>query len=233
MKGSGGIIPGAWSLLLWVSAMAQSSDPALKQRVLPVPVPSLGPSLPVAAKTPATPPEQDVRDQRDGIRFHLPAGWNLARRDGELSSFHLDARSASPKAQVRAVASLAFNPYPHSTFAGALFYLSVAPGLSTDDCEAQTKRAPEHAMSATFIGDQSFARGTEEHGKICTEARDITYVGVRKGKCVRFDLVVNNFCGGDVSAARDLTQTEFGSVYGMLDGVLQTVRFSAATANTP
>lgn len=227
MKWRDGIIAGAAGLVLSTCGVSQSSDPTLKPRVLPVPLPSLGSVGPVGLQIPKSPPAQEVGDERDGIRFHLPTGWNLARRDGELSSFHLDARGASPKSQVRAVATLAFNPYPHSTFAGALFYLSVTPGHSAGECEAQTRRTPEHALAPGFISDQSFARGTEEHGKICTEARDLTYAAMRGGKCIRFDLVVNNFCGGDVSGARDLTQAELGSVYGMLDAVLQTVRFTA------
>src|SRR5277367_854970 len=50
---------------------------------------------------------------------------------------NLDARYAAHNAQMRAVATISFNPHPYSTFAGALFYYSVAPNVTANQCVAQ------------------------------------------------------------------------------------------------
>ena len=70
--------------------------------------------------------EQMFRDSRFGVRFRVPEGWELQRKDGELSTFHLDARTATPDTQMRSVAAIQFNPYPYSTLSGALFLFQCA-----------------------------------------------------------------------------------------------------------
>lgn len=178
-----------------------------------------------ARREPAEPPSQTLRDSQTDVVFDLPAGWNLMRRDGEISTFHLDARSAPRKAKMRAVAGLAFNPFPLSTFSGALLYLSSTPHSSATKCAAQTKDKPEKPLGGTTVGDLRFNRGLDEHGRICTDARDVTYTALRHGSCVRFDLVVNTFCGGEVSGVQNITDTELADVFKRLEAILGTVRF--------
>ena len=198
-------------------------DGAKVPPVLEVPRPKAAPKeLPPAE--PVDPPARDVADTRSGVSFHLPAGWLLERRDGEMSTFRLDARSAPRTAQLRTVAMLNFNPYPASTFSGAMFYVSLAPGGTKAACAAETTAPPEKKISGATIDDVRFDRGSDEHGRICTEARDVAYTSWRHGACLRFDLVVNTFCGGDVSGVKDITDAELTSVFGRLEGILQTVK---------
>jgi hypothetical protein len=199
------------------------SVPDLHPRTLPIPAPA--PSG--AVKEPTVPPARTVQDSRTQVSFSLPAGWNLSRSDGELSTFHLDARSAPPRAEVRAVANLAFNPYPRSTFSGALFYLSQTSHSTPNECIAQASAKPNAALGSAVVGDVPFSRGHDAHGKICTEARDTVYTAFRHGACVRFDLVLNNFCGGEVSGAQDLTGAQMQNLEQRLESILETVRFTA------
>jgi hypothetical protein len=188
-----------------------------------VPVPQLHPMAP--AKDPTSPAARDVVDGRDGLTFHLPPGWNLAWKDGEASTFRLDARTAPAKSRLRMVASLAFNPYPQSTFAGALFYVSATPGLSEAACAAETTVKPFQGLAAATIDGKSFWRGKDEHGHICTEGREVAYTAMRGSACLRFDLAINSFCGGDVSGAQDLTEGQLQALYARLVTILNSVRF--------
>ncbi len=160
-----------------------------------------------------------------GLTFRLPAGWNMERRDGEVSTFRLDARTVPARGRLRVVANMSWNPFPRSTFSGALFYISVTPHSSPASCAAQTTMAPDKGISGAVIDDVKFSRGKDEHGGICTEARDIAYTAYRRGSCVRFDLAVNTFCGGDVSGAQDITDKQLTAVFGRMEGILQTVKF--------
>jgi hypothetical protein len=189
-----------------------------------VPVPDLHPAGPV--KEPTTPAARDVVDARDHLKFHLPAGWNLTRKDGEASTFRLDARSVSKKTQLRLVASLSFNPYPQSTFSGATFYVSSTPGMDAVGCTAQTTTKPFSALPGAKVDSVSFARGKDEHGLICTEARDVAYTALRGNSCLRFDLAINSFCGGDVSGAQDLTENQLQAIYTRLVGIVNSIRFT-------
>jgi len=194
-----------------------------------VPVPPLPPPKPrVAPKPPpepTSPPAQTVEDERTHVVFHLPAGWNLARKDGEISTFRLDARTAPRRSEVRAAASLNFNPFPQSTFSGAMFYLSTTPHSTAAACAAETTVKPEKSLPPATVGDIKFSRGKDEHGHICTESRDVAYTAMRGGSCVRFDLAVNSFCGGEVSGAEDITEEQLGSLFKRLEGILGTVEF--------
>jgi hypothetical protein len=166
-----------------------------------------------------------VPDVRDRLTFHLPAGWNLSSKDGEISTFRLDARTAPKHSQLRAVATLGFNPYPQSTFEGALFYLSATPHLSAEACAAETTTKPFTGLPAAVIDDVKFFRGKDEHGHICTEARDVAYTTLRHGTCLRIDLAINSFCGGEVSGAEDLTEDQLQRIYSRLQDVVMSVRF--------
>jgi len=191
-----------------------------------VPVPSLQARGPVP--DPAVPAAREVEDVQDRLTFHLPNGWNLSTTDGEVSTFHLDARSAPHLSHLRIVASLAFNPYPQSTFEGALFYVSATPHSTASACAFQTAPKTSSELPPVRIDDVNFAQRKEEHGKICTESRDIFYTAIRGESCLRFDLVIHNFCGGEVSGAQDLGSSELQALFGRLQSILDTVHFTTA-----
>ena len=219
-----------WMLAMIVLAgpvLAQQPEQPPKMQVPKVvPVPPLPAPRPTTAPEPTRPPAQTVTDARTHVAFHLPPGWNVARKDGEMSTFHADARTAPRRAELRAVASLGFNPFPRSTFSGALFYLSATPHSTAATCAAQTTTKPETPLEGAIIADVKFARGKDESGKICTEARDLAYTAMRGGSCVRFDLAVNSFCGGEVSGAEDLTGAQLSALFKRLEGILDTVTFT-------
>lgn len=209
--------------LLAATSHAQTPEPQLKiPKIVPVPpLPSTR-----SVNEPTDPPARDITDARDHLTFHLPAGWNVTRNDGEVSTFRLDARTAPRTAQLRMVGSIGFNPYPLSTFSGAMFYLSSTPRLSTVACEAQTSSKPFQALTPEFLDDVKFARGKDEHGNICTESRDVAYTTLRNGACLRFDLAIHSFCGGEVSGAQDLTEAQLGNLYARLRNILDTIQFT-------
>ena len=175
--------------------------------------------------TAGLPPPRHIHDSRYGVLFDLPAGWNVTERDGDVSTFALDARTAAENARMREVAQLAFNPFPASTFAGALFYFSVTPHSTEHSCTAQASAQAPRTVNIATIGGLSFVHGYDQHGAICTEARDEIYTTFRRGACLRFDLVLNTFCGGDVSGVRSMSETEIDAVRKRLEDVLATVRF--------
>ena len=194
-------------------------------KVVPIPVPKAPIMVPDGVDDPKSPAARTVEDAVAGVSFRLPAGWNMERRDGELSTFHLDARTVPARARLRLVANMSWNPFPRSTFSGALFYVSVTPRSSAVSCAAQTTTAPDTKIPGAVIDDVKFSRGKDEHGGICTEARDIAYTAYRRGSCLRFDLAVNTFCGGEVSGAQDITDKQLTAVFGRMEGILQTLRF--------
>ena len=174
---------------------------------------------------PTAPLPQHIHLLASGISFNLPAGWNFARRDGELSTFALDARSSLPNTHFRSVAQLAFNPFPYSTFAGALFYTSTTPRSTALECSNQATAPASHPVTTAEIGNVAFRHGYNEHGEVCTEERDEVYTALRQGTCYRFDLVINTFCGGEVSGSRDLTSQQLDAVRRRLETVLNSVSF--------
>ena len=64
------------------------------------------------------------------------------------------------------------------------------------------------------------------------ESRDEVYTTLRGSSCLRFDLVINTFCGGEVSGARDMTAAELEAVRKRLEGILQSVHFDHGAAET-
>lgn len=174
---------------------------------------------------PATAHKQAFRDGHFGVRFQVPEGWSLAKRDKEVSTFHLDARTAPPKARMRSVAAIEFNPFPYSTFSGALFYFSVEPHTTDREC-AQQATGPikgPRLKDTQDIGGMSFAHGHDEHGQICVEARDEVYTAYRKGACYRFDLAMNTFCSVS-SGASDMTDTQLEQIDQRMANILSTVK---------
>jgi hypothetical protein len=189
--------------------------PALEAQLLkPAPPPA----------EPTSPAARHFKDSRYGVSFQLPAGWNFTRRDGELSTFHLDARSAPRSALLRAVTDLSFNPYPLSTFSGALVYSSVSPH-STDAACANEAVLPLHRPETrNQINGVTFVHGHDEHGDMCIESRDEVYTTYRHKACYRFDLVMNTFCGGDAGGgARDMTKSEMDNILARQVKILNSV----------
>ena len=230
------VLPGILAVFavgLLAGSMFAQAAPSGPIKARPVPLPTLKDpgtlqhlSNPLEVPDPATPVATDVLDSKTHLRFHLPAGWNLARKDGELSTFHLDARTAPHNAELRAVAQLAFNPYPLSTLSSVFFYLSTTPHSSAAACAAQASFGSGKPLPPATIAGVSFARGYEEHHSICIDARDITYTALRQGSCVRFDLAENNFCGGDVSGAVNVTDSQLANVFRRMVSILSTVQFT-------
>ena len=127
--------------------------------------------------------------------------------------------------QMRAVASIRFNPHPYSTFSGALFYFSVTPHVTANQCAAQAIARAPRSVSTAQIAGIPFTHGYDEHGGICTESRDEIYTTEHSDACYRFDAVINNFCGGDVSGVQDITERELDDVRKRMQSILNTVRF--------
>ena len=165
----------------------------------------------------------DFRDSHYGVRFRIPLGWTETRRDGEVGTFHLDARTASPRAQMRSVLAIQFNPYPYSTFSGARFYYSVERHTSDAECASQATGPATQDADTQDIGGMNFVHGHDEYGKICVEARDEVYTAYRKGSCYRFDLAMNTFCSVS-SGAVDLTDTQLEQIDQRMADILSTVK---------
>jgi len=192
----------------------------------------------VPTATPAKDTTRNFSDSRYGVRFRVPPGWNLTRRDREISTFRLDARSALPQSEMRAVATLDFNPFPMSTLSGALFYYSVEPHTTDRECERQatgattgkevakpdlqTRDDSAREKDLQNIGGMDFVHGHDEHGNICVEARDEVYTAFRKGACYRFDLAVNTFCP-ESSGAQEITRQQMHDIEERMTSILSTV----------
>jgi hypothetical protein len=161
------------------------------------------------------------------VSFQVPAGWNFSRKDSDLSTFNLDARTAPHSTQMRAVANIGFNPFPASTFSGALFYFSVTPHTTEVECRAQASAQPPRTATTASINGVSFTHGYDEHGTRCIEARNEIYTVQRNNACYRFDLVINTFCGGEVSGAHDITPQQIEAVRKRLESILDSVKFDA------
>ena len=183
---------------------------------------------------PEAPPQNgktlDFRDSHYGVRFRVPVGWTVNRKDGEVSTFRLDARTASSKTQMRGVLAIQFNPYPYSTFSGARVYYSVERHSSDAECASQatgpairTTGLSSHSGDTQDIGGMNFVHGHDEHGQICVEARDEVYTAYRKGACYRFDLAMNTFCSVS-SGAIDLTDTQLEQIDQRMADILSTVQ---------
>jgi hypothetical protein len=217
-RATAGLLTGA---LLTAAAFAQPRPIPGK----PEPVPPLLQGKSTTTAEPNTPPARPFHDSRYGVSFTIPPAWNVTRKDGDVSTFNLDARTAAHNAQMRAVATISFNPHPYSTFAGALFYYSITPNVTANQCASQASARAPHSVSTTQVAGVSFTHGYDEHGGICTESRDEIYTTERDNTCYRFDAVINNFCGGDVSGVQDITDRELDDVRKRMQSILNTVRF--------
>src|SRR5258707_2142759 len=212
----------ALALLTLLPALAQSPSVRVPAHPEPAP-PFLQASAPAAER--ANPPARPFHDPRYGVSFTIPPAWNITRRDGDVSTFNLDARNAAHTAQMRAVASISFNPHPYSTFSGALFYYSVTPNVTANQCAAQAIARAPHTVTTTSVAGVPFTHGYDEHGGICTESRDEIYTTPHNNVCYRFDAVINNFCGGDVSGVKDIPDPELDDVRKRMQSFLHTRHF--------
>lgn len=191
----------------------------------------LAPFCLCASLTAQTAPVKTFHDPTYHLSFDYPATWTFATSDHEISTFHLDARSATPKTSLRAVVAMPENPFPASTFSGAYVYFSVTPHSSAASCARQAAPPPSasHKPSAkpiaTQVADIHFTHGHDEIKDICITQRDEIYTTRHAGTCYRFDLSINNFCGGEVSGVKDITPQELDQVRTRLEAILSTIRF--------
>lgn len=186
-------------------------------------------SVPVSP--PNTASSQAFHDRHYGVRFDVPPGWTFSRRDREVSTFHLDARSAGDTTEMRGVASMSFNPYPLSTFSGALFYYSVQKHVNDRDCEEQASKF-SRTEDTLRIDGKEFTHGEDQHGDMCVEARDEVYTTYRKGSCYRFDLEVNTFCAQS-SGALEMTRRQYNDIEHRMQQILGSVKLDWKPARTP
>jgi hypothetical protein len=178
---------------------------------------------------PTAPPSsaavQGFKDGHFGVKFQVPPGWSLNHKDGLVSTFHNDARTAPSEARVRGIASLDFNPYPYSTLSGAVFYYSVTPHSSDEECAKEATPVDAPPVDTTDVQDiagMRFTHGHDEHGEICVEARDEVYTAYRKGSCYRFDMEINTFCAIS-SGAQEITERELENLNQRMADILSTV----------
>ncbi len=217
-----------WIFRRWASRVCASRVYASRSRqfwalLLGIPCSLAAAQVSVPVLPPAEAKTQIFRDGHFGVRFHVPEGWALNRKDGQVSTFHLDARTAPPHSKMRSVAAIQFNPYPLSTFSGALFYFSVEQHTTDAECANQATGSLPHVRDTQDIGGMSFVHGHDEHGRICVEARDEVYTAYRKGSCYRFDLAMNTFCSVS-SGAADLTDGELEQIDRRMTDILSTVK---------
>jgi hypothetical protein len=176
------------------------------------------------------PPTHTFHDPIYHLSFDYPATWTFAHADHEISTFHLDARSATPRTSLRAVVAMPENPFPASTFSGAYVYFSVTPRSSAVSCARQAappvraSHKPAAKPIATQVADIPFNHGHDEIKDICITQRDEVYTTRHSGACYRFDLSINNFCGGEVSGVKDITPHELDQVRVRLESILSTIR---------
>jgi len=207
-----------------IAVLTILSVPFVHAQAKPEPIPPIFQSKPPAPE-PNTPPARLFHDAHYGVSFTIPAAWNFTRKDSEVSTFLLDAPTAAHTTQMRAVATISFNPHPYSTFSGALFYFSVTPHSTAGQCSFQASAKAPRTVTTSQIDGLTFSHGYSEHGGICTESRDEIYTTQRKDTCYRFDVVINSFCGGDVSGVRDITEAELNSVRNRMQTILDSVKF--------
>ena len=211
-------------------------------------------------------PTHTFRDSADHLSFTFPSNWTFAEQDHEISTFHLDARTAPRSSTLRAVVAMPQNPFPESTFSGAYLYFSVTPHSSASACarqavappitraEAARRSAESSAESAADpdsnpnpdsdpsgpagkspaipllltpdkvqIAGIPFTHGRDQQRDVCITQHDDVYTTLHAGACLRFDLAINNFCGGEVSGVHDITPAQLDQVRARLLAILSTL----------
>lgn len=160
----------------------------------------------------------EFRDSHFKVKFEVPPGWDFTTKDGEVSRFHADVSTVPTGFALRGVASMNFNPYPHSTLGGAMFYFSVGAKAKEDECKPQSSGQGD----VQDIGGMKFVHSHGQNGEICTEVRDEVYTAYRKGSCYRFDLEINTFCAQS-SGAQEITDSQLQDIVQRMTGILSTV----------
>jgi len=165
-------------------------------------------------------------DSKYGVRFVVPAGWTLSKKDHEVSTFRMDAPKTTARNEMRSVMSMTFNPYPLSTLSGSFLYYSVERHATDEDCQQQAtvSAKPKERPDVQNIGGVNFIHDHKESGVLCLESRDDMYVAFHKGSCYRFDVVVNFFCS-KVSGADDITLKQMNELEGHAADILSTISF--------
>lgn len=174
---------------------------------------------------PATlqPAASTFRDAKYKVTFRVPAGWDTEHKDGVLSNLGKDIRTAKRGMDVRGVAAMNHNPYPPTTFSGALFYYSVVPRSDQAACAALATTGHLKPMPDVTVSGIAFKHGQDQHGGMCTESRDEVFTTLRGKACFRFDLVVNTFCPQG-SGAMQMNAAQLSDINKRLANVLSSVQ---------
>jgi hypothetical protein len=165
----------------------------------------------------------DFHDPKYKLSMHIPAGWNFEKKDGALSDFAKEVRSAPRGLDVRGVASINYNPYPPTTFAGATFYYSVMPKSDSVTCAAMATAGKLKPQKDVVVAGKPFKHGQDSYGTICTEARDEVYTALQGKSCLRFDLVINTFCHAS-SGALEISPKQINDIDGRMAKMLDSIR---------
>ncbi len=224
--------------------------------------------LSLTAQSTKDQPTHTFHDRTTRAAFDYPASWTFAEQDHQISTFHLDARTAPHSTRLRAVVAIPQNPFPDSTFSGAYLYYSVTRGITASACARQavppritageaahraaefrashpdpdpnpdsdpsdsagkSPAAPTIVLTAKpdklQIAGIPFTHGRDEQRDVCLTQHDDVYTTYRAGSCLRFDLAINNFCGGEVSGVRDISVKQLEDVRSRLFAILSTLRF--------
>ena len=119
--------------------------------------------------------------------------------------------------RLRAVTAIPENPFPASTFSGAYVYLSVTPHANEAACAARPRRRKIRHVRRSPASVYPWPRRA---APICVTDRDEIYTTLHHGACYRFDLAMNNFCGGEVSSVKDMTEQELENVRKRMESIL-------------
>ncbi|ADV83346.1 hypothetical protein [Terriglobus saanensis] len=209
-------------LLAFSAASHAQQMPSTRPRKLDIP----GLTSP-AVPGKLTPAATEFYDKLYKVGFHIPEGWNFERKDGVLSNFNVDTGTTRRELDVRGVAAINFNPYPPTTFSGATFYYSVLPIAKADSCLVQTGAGRMKPLGSASVGGIDFQHAHDQHGAAgCIESRIDTFAAMRGHACIRFDLVVNTFCG-QTSGSMDITEQQLKDIEIRLANILGSVHFDA------
>ena len=117
---------------------------------------------------------------------------------------------------------------PRITAAEAAHRAAEARASHSDSDDPAGKSAPAIAFTAKpdrlQIAGISFTHGRDEQREVCLTQHDDVYTTYRAGSCLRFDLAINNFCGGEVSGVRDITPAQLDQVRVRLTAILSSLR---------
>jgi len=208
-------LPAVAVLLMMPSLLcAQQAKPKAPQSLRGFTVPDEPATLQPAAIT--------FRDAKYKLSYQVPAGWDTERKDGILSTITKDVRNTRIGMQVRGVSAINYNPYPPTTFSGALFYYSVLPKATAQSCAVLATAGHLKAKPDVKINGMTFKHGQDQHGAICTESRDEVFTMLSRTACLRFDLVVNTFCH-ETSGALEMNSQQLGDVNTRLANILGSI----------